>query len=246
MEKLLLDLGRESCKLILAKDKTQYNDNQFKDILLLMVEIEKLAKVLEKRGIGIKKFLELRHPKTKKYPVYWVKVEGQDHFVYSDEELAKIKKQEELSENDFTDLYESDEVAKIVNQLDKFGIEPIDLFVRPPLEVKVVKKEKAKPLFKVEMEKGSSDFFALKEVLDFIRQQAKKGMTVSRYKGLGEMNPEQLWETTMDPAKRTMMKIALEDAVEADRIFTTLMGDMVEPRREFIESYAHEVKNLDI
>ena len=185
MEKLLLDLGRESCKLILAKDKTQYNDNQFKDILLLMVEIEKLAKVLEKRGIGIKKFLELRHPKTKKYHVYWVKVEGQDHFVYSDEELAKIKKQEELSENDFTDLYESDEVAKIVNQLDKFGIEPIDLFVRPPLEVKVVKKEKAKPLFKVEMEKGRSDFFALKEVLDFIRQQAKKGMTVSRYKGLG-------------------------------------------------------------
>jgi DNA gyrase subunit B len=101
------------------------------------------------------------------------------------------------------------------------------------------------PLYKIE--KGKTVRYAYNDSqLNEITAELGQGVKIQRYKGLGEMNPSQLWETTMNPATRTILKVELEDAVAADEIFTILMGDKVEPRREFIEENARYVSNLDI
>jgi DNA gyrase subunit B len=102
------------------------------------------------------------------------------------------------------------------------------------------------PPYNVKYNGDSKTFQSSKDLFDYILSIAKKGISIQRYKGLGEMNPQQLWETTMNPDKRTLLQVSVEDSVKAEEIFSTLMGDNVEPRKEFIATHALEVRNLDI
>ena len=104
----------------------------------------------------------------------------------------------------------------------------------------------AGPTYTVREKGEEKSFIDTGKLVHYVLELGKKGLTIQRYKGLGEMNPEQLWKTTMDPEKRTFLQVMIEDSVKADEIFTILMGDQVEPRRAFIQRHALEVRNLDV
>ena len=108
-----------------------------------------------------------------------------------------------------------------------------------------VHAEGSQPSYRVRFEESESSAKSVQEVLASVRADASRGLAIQRFKGLGEMNPEQLWDTTMNPDTRTLKQVTIESAAEADRIFSMLMGDEVAPRRDFIESHAKYAK-LDI
>ncbi len=257
MNNLVLDMAiEEGLSLIKIKGKKSYNAGQLKEILAALVDMEKIVSIFHKRGVDFNEYVVNFDTKSHKFPVYLVKVENKNHYVYDDKELAKLTDKSE--EAQYVEIFEGEDVAEIQKKLEKFDLSAED-FLKPEYKEtyelrdekkKTSKKDKdtvdLKPLFAVESDKDRNEFYSLKSVLHFIREKATKGIHIQRYKGLGEMNPTQLWETTMDPARRTILKVTLEDVVEADKTFNILMGDEVAPRREFIEKYAHEVKNLDI
>lgn len=247
MNNILLDLGREGYSLVRNKEKKEFSDAQFKELLELLVQMEYFEHSLVKRGVILSKYMQLKHQKTKKLPIYMVKVEQNTHFCYNDEDLASVQAEEgEQKKSNIVEIYEVKDIEDALQKLDKLGLDPASYDVLPEEKGKGEKEVKGKPLYRLNGEKEHFDLYSLKEILYFIKAHAKKGMNIQRYKGLGEMNPSQLWETTMDPERRTMLRVVLEDTVEADKTFTILMGDQVEPRREFIETNSHKVKNLDI
>jgi len=268
MKAFLIDQGTEDVEVQHQKGKTVLTDKKLKDLLELIMKIEKLSRAIEKRGIQLSKYLKLRDKKTKKLPLYRADLDGEEKYLYSDDELVKLKgkggKEKEITtegeEKDskgkkeegavkIQEFYEARELEKISKEIEKFGFDPTDYEVEEEDEFAQKKKggkkktEENKPLFVINKEEN---IFSLRNLLEYVLRNGEKGMIIQRYKGLGEMNPEQLWETTMDPERRTLQKVTIEDAVEADAMFTVLMGDNVESRREFIVSNARNVQNLDI
>ncbi len=151
--------------------------------------------------------------------------------------------------------HEDDNAASIVVSRDHHGVTALKIihqgFFRSPEYKRIAAigaklKDLLQPGAYVSRGKERTDVDTFPEAVDWLMTQAKQGQNIQRYKGLGEMNPEQLWETTVNPETRRLMQVRVEDAVAADEIFTTLMGDQVEPRRDFIERNALAVSNLDI
>jgi len=248
MNEFLFDLGTEGMSLIRAKDKKAFKDKQLKELLRLVLDFDKLAWAIERRGVKLPKYLGFRQKKTKKLPIYMVKVEGEVQFLYDDQELAKaVKKLEKELGKDIeigeksghvVEFYEARDADKIVEKIEKMGFK-IEQVLQPDTDTK-------KNAFKMDSEDDVKGLDTLKECLDYVKEAAKKGLHIQRYKGLGEMNPTQLWETTMDPGTRTLLKVTMEDAVAANEMFTVLMVDQVDPRKALIDKYALEVRNLDI
>ena len=140
-----------------------------------------------------------------------------------------------------TELGEVRSLNKWLGRLrDEFGLRADVLL---PVEVT---GDEPPPRFVLDRDGDEHPLLDLRELVPTVRRLGERGLKITRFKGLGEMDAEQLWETTMDPSRRTLLQVRLDDAAAANDLFTTLMGDDVEPRREFIEKHALEVKNLDV
>ena len=230
MTQIILDLGTKSMVLKRKEKRKEkvFSKKDFTRIVKNLIELERLLYGLSKKGINAEKYIEAINEGKNRYPLYKVNVKDGSRFVYSDEELSKYE------EEDVVEIFETYHIKEIGKNLKNLGV-----------SIKEYVEEREYLLRNLDT-KEEIKCKNLKEVLEEVRKEAAKGINIQRYKGLGEMNPSQLWESTMNPKTRTLIKVTLEDAVEADRIFTILMGDNPAPRREFIQAHAHEVKNLDI
>ncbi|MDE1976242.1 MAG: DNA topoisomerase (ATP-hydrolyzing) subunit B [Elusimicrobia bacterium] len=270
MEQWLLNEGRAAVEVTAmnpANGKSKkLAPEDLRDLLKLLAETESLLRHMERKSLHLEDFLSFYD--GKKLPLYRVEETAGNHvFFYSDKEwkeyrdkhvaeqkakLAEENKKgkgaeddgaasevdEESLEPDMQELWEIARLTKVSDDLKALGLD-----VR---WYEVLRDEKTKPLFLAKTERTETEGYSLKDLLDVVKDAARQGASIQRYKGLGEMNPEQLWETTMDPKRRKLLKVTLEDEPDAESAFTTLMGDKVGPRRAFIERHAKEVKNLDI
>jgi DNA gyrase subunit B len=230
--------------------------------------LEEPLVIVERRGLSIAKLLS--KAKDGVLPQYRVLLGGKEHWVATADELDKFREQEQarlgrdlVVDDEGTgeagttsngtasangesahfavqELHEVRSLNRGLAKLRDFGLSGDDLFPQPriagrepPVRYRLAHDDRREVLPH------------LRDLPARIRQLGERGLTVTRFKGLGEMNPDQLWATTLDPKARMLMKVQLEDALKADELFRVLMGEKVEPRRDFIQKHALEVKDID-
>ncbi len=261
LQKKLITLGTDGTVMEFANDKNEKLDNsKLGKLLQHLAQMEEYTKILRKKGMSLDKFISLRDKKSGSLPLYKVTRKGEISYIYSEEELEKFIKKTEQEAGGELEILEEDDAIETVQEKKEGAIEVIEYHEGKEIEktTKVIESYGVsidayfagntgqKPLYK--LLSGDIEVFAysLNEVLAKIREIGRKGMEIQRYKGLGEMNAEELAETTMSINTRTLLKVKVEDAAKADSIFSILAGKDVQRRREFIEKHSLEVRNLDI
>ncbi len=239
---------------------TLFEGERLAQLLQLLTELEDVLVILERRGLSLVSFLG--RAVNGVLPVYRVLLAGREHWFVSDTEVDAFRQAEqqrlghELVVADETpghgggnghgetffvqELHEVRAINRGLERLRELGLGGADLVPAP----RVAGREPP-PRFILENGDLHRVLPHLRELVGEVRRLGERGMTITRFKGLGEMDGEELWETTLDPTKRTLMKVHMEDAFKADEMFRVLMGEKVEPRREFIQKHALEVKDID-
>ncbi|HPA21240.1 MAG TPA: DNA topoisomerase (ATP-hydrolyzing) subunit B [Verrucomicrobiae bacterium] len=266
LNRILIQLGSEDVRLRNLANKKEFSQNQLAEILDLLEQMDKYQNALSRHGGDFEAFLASRDKKSRSLPQHMVRVrEGNEesvHYLQNDEQLAGFAQENadlrlfgaEEEENGngkhaatkgdvsrrayHVPLTEAKAIATLLDKLEKKGL---------AVEHYAPQDE---PLF--ELIEGDGDnqkaapLHSIPEILRRILENGRRGIQIQRFKGLGEMNAKELFKTTMDPENRKLLKVDVVDAVEAETMFTTLMGDEVAPRRVFIEDNALNVRNLDI
>jgi len=258
MRRRMTARGLEGTKLVIRGDgdkkDVEVSEAMLSELVKVLGDIERNIAVLGRRGIVFNEFMDAYYD-GKALPSYHIWVDGQSEFYYGQDEFEKqaaqlrdqIETQGDNGDREGVIIEEMREITRI-NEINAQLRSRFKLDLRSFL-LKAVKSESGRTLptrFQLVRGDDEYDIASLGEICPTIRQIGGKGIDIKRFKGLGEMNAEQLWQTTMNPAKRTLLKVRLDDAGEADRLFSILMGENVEKRRNFIREHALEVRNLDI
>jgi len=262
MRKALTDLGLEGTELIVRDDDgrtaKKIGGEELVKVVELLARLEELAKVISRRGIDFADYLGKRD-ETGALPHYFVVIDGEDFFPADQKQRDELLRKRELVVGEHVEgksngdgaaalqknqeLHEARELESIFAALQQHGLTIDDYFLT---QEESISGEKLATKYALASEDKLISVAGVAQIVPEILALGKSGLEIKRFKGLGEMNSEQLWETTLDRTKRVLLRVTLEEAGEAERLFSVLMGEDVERRRQFIEDHALEVKNLDV
>src|SRR5579872_1643367 len=244
MDEYLLKLGMSDILLHPKGSENSYDKEMTEKLMDVILDVETLITAIERKGVSFREFASAKQ--EEKFPQYQIALGDKYQFIYSEPELIEKKKENEaVQKQTHEDTLASIPPEEITEEMRSFTPKPL-AFVElyDPNRLMALNEKLAAFKIKLEQyliangvlfeiqEEGNKTIstHTLRELIDAVRTNGRKGVEVQRYKGLGEMNADQLWETTMNPAVRTLLKVTLPDAIAADRMFSMLMGEVVEPQ----------------